>query len=298
MSIVNANCMMSQIGLYTDVVNIINDYTHGDKAYWKGKYHYVMYEMNNEFEKHYRLKEKDSIQARLLRVINFATRKKIACVIQQYSECITNESKTKSIYDNIQHYNVVGIHRVVFDKLVFRLKQMMRVKQYNTYHYKSIFPPNILINITSKLMRHINDYNHTEYQCYIGNNCKKVWSTKINWGTRKIQEEKNIICKEIQKLYIKKQICIQNIKEATCNEFISHYKLTNNIKISCVNNISVRLILHVFNGKPIVVTKKICIDKKTSRLYVCNPVLKRKRLYADEKYIDCPSKMLKLYKNM
>ena len=298
MSINTTNCMMNQVGLYTDLVNIVNDYTHGDKAYWRGKYHSVVYEMTSEFEKQYRLRDNDTIQARLLRVVNFATRKKIACVIQQYSECITDDSKTISIHDNIERYNVVGLHRIAFDRLVFRLKQMMRVKSYNIYHYKSNFPPSIIINITSKLMRHINDYNHTEYQCYTGNDSKKLWPTKINWGTRKIQEEKKLISKEVKRLYLQKQLWIQTTKDASCNTFISHYKLTNTIKISYVNNFSVRLIVNIYNGKPVEVTKKICTDRKTGRLYVYNPIVKRRRLYADEKYINPPSKMYKLYKNM
>ena len=292
---VNANVLLNQCGIYTDLIRIVNDYTVGEKSYWKGKYESVVSELNFELKKEsYIYFRVDTFQARLNRTIANATRKKITCIVQQYGECIDNVAKTVSVQDYFNRYNVVGVHRVAFDNLVFKLKQMIRVKDYQVYKFKS----NFRFNITSKLLRHLNDYNHKEYQCYIGEDSKKLWPSKINWGDRIIQQRKRSICNEVKAIYDMKQHMVRIMEQQTENMFIDKYNLTSTVKISHVNNKSVRVRVHTFNGKKVEVTKKISQDKKTNRLYICDPVFKKRRLYADEKYVECPPKYLTLYKNM
>ena len=292
---VNANVLLNQCGIYTDLIRIVNDYTVGEKSYWKGEYESVVSELNFELKKEsYIYFRVDTFQARLNRTIANATRKKITCIVQQYGECIDNVAKTVSVQDYFNRYNVVGVHRVAFDNLVFKLKQMIRVKDYQVYKFKS----NFRFNITSKLLRHLNDYNHKEYQCYIGEDSKKLWPSKINWGDRIIQQRKRSICNEVKAIYDMKQHMVRIMEQQTENMFIDKYNLTSTVKISHVNNKSVRVRVHTFNGKKVEVTKKISQDKKTNRLYICDPVFKKRRLYADEKYVECPPKYLTLYKNM
>ena len=292
---VNANVLLNQCGIYTDLIRIVNDYTVGEKSYWKGKYESVVSELNFELKKEsYIYFRVDTFHARLNRTIANATRKKITCIVQQYGECIDNVAKTVSVQDYFNRYNVVGVHRVAFDNLVFKLKQMIRVKDYQVYKFKS----NFRFNITSKLLRHLNDYNHKEYQCYIGEDSKKLWPSKINWGDRIIQQRKRSICNEVKAIYDMKQHMVRIMEQQTENMFIDKYNLTSTVKISHVNNKSVRVRVHTFNGKKVEVTKKISQDKKTNRLYICDPVFKKRRLYADEKYVECPPKYLTLYKNM
>lgn len=300
---VNANVLLKQVGIYTDLINIVNDYTVGERSFWKGKYESVVSELNSEYEKEERFRRdlnnySDTLQTRLGRVIAFATRKKIACITQQYGECINDTAKTKSVQDYFKRYNVVGIHRVAFDNLVFKLKQMVRVKDYEVYKFKTNSPPSFQINITSRLMRHLNDYSHEEYECYIGEDSKKVWPTKINWGDRVIQQRKRIVCNQVRSIYDMKQQWSRIMKQQSENNFINNYNLRNNVKISYINQKSIRVYVNTFNGKPVQVTKKILQDKKTERFYICDPVHKKRRLYADQKFIDCPSEYSTLYKNM
>ena len=300
---VNANVLLNQRGIYTDLIRIVNDYTVGDRVFWKGKYDSVVSELNSELEKEMRFRRdinnySDTFQTRLGHNIAFATRRKIACITQQYGECIRDGAKTMNLHESFKRYNVVGIHRVAFDNLVFKLKQMVRVKDYRVYKFKSNFPPSFEINITSKLRRHMNDYNYKEYQCYIGEDSTKLWPTKINWGDRKIQQQKRSICNEVKANYDMKQHWVRIMENQTENRFSENYQLTPTVKISHVNEKSIRVRVNTFDGKPVEVTKKISQDKKTNRLYICDPVLKKRRLYADKKYVHCPSKYLTLYKNM
>jgi len=301
---VNANVLLNQAGIYTDLINIVNDYTVGDNVFWKGKYNCVVSELEGEFQQELSIRTdlhacmfSDTLQERLSRSIALATRKKIACIMQHYGECIHDRAKTLSIHDYFKRHNVVGIHRVAFDNLIFKLKQIMRVKDYKVYKYKSN-SQSFQFNITSKLLRHLNDYNHIEYQYYIGEDSHKLWTSKINWGDRFIQQRKRVICNEVRSIYDIKQKWVLIMKRQSENVFIKDYKLTNTVKISHVNLKSVRVSVNTFNGKIVEVTKKISRDKKTNRLYICDPVLQKRRLYADQKYLECPSKYLTLYRNM
>ena len=299
----NANVLLKQVGIYTELMNIVNDYTVGERSFWKGKYDSVVSELNSELEKEKRFRRdinnySDTFQARLGRIIAFSTQRKIACITQRYGECINDTAKTMSVQDYFKRYNVVGIHRIAFDNLVFRLKQMIRVKDYKVYKFKSNSPPIFQINLTSRLMRHLNDYSHEEYECYIGEDSNKLWPTKMNWGDRKIQQQKRIICNEIKAKYDMKQHWVRIMKKQTENRFSENYQLTPTVKISHVNEKSIRVRVNTFDGKPVEVTKKISQDKKTNRLYICDPVLKKRRLYADKKYVHCPSEYLTLYKTM
>ena len=215
-----------------------------------------------------------------------------------YSESCNNNEKTASIYENFKRYGVVGIHRVAFDNLVFRLKQMMKVKDYKTYEYKSVHHMRFGFEITPKLIRHISNYNHTEYECYISPDKSKIWPSKMAWGNREIQQSKRKLGKELDSIRKNKQMWIHIEEQQTQNQFYTNFKLANNIKISHVNDKSVRVSVSTFDGKPVEVTKKIGQDKKTTRLYICHPVLKKRRLYADEKFLDCPPQMHTLYKNI
>jgi len=132
------NSIFSQCGLYTDLISIVNDYSIGDLSHWKGKYDSVIHELNTENEQFQRNIWECTIQEKLNKLICHSSRNKIACIMHVYSESCNNNEKTASIYENFKRYGVVGIHRVAFDNLVFRLKQMMKVKDYKTYEYKSV----------------------------------------------------------------------------------------------------------------------------------------------------------------
>lgn len=290
----NANTLLRQVGIYTDLINLVNDYTVGEKSYWKGKYESVMHELIKEFEEG----QIDTIQEKLGRKIGYATRKKLACIMQQYDGVINESEKTVSVYDHLKRYGIVGIHRVAFDKLVFKVKQMLKVKNYNSYHYKSNYPPSFMFHINGKLMRHLYDYNHTEYECYIHGDKSKIWISKMCWGNRVIQQCKQKIGKNLCSIREKKTKWLLKRKQETENNFCVKFQLANNVKISYVNEKSVRVSVNKFDGKPVEVTKKICEEKKTNRLYICHPVLKKRRLYADKKYMHYPEEMFALYKNM
>lgn len=296
MMMTSINATLSKCGLYSDLINLVNDYSVGNRCYWKGKYDYVMQELMKEFEGN----QIDTIQKMQMlgRKIGYATRRKLACIMQQYDGGINDCEKTTSINDNLKRYGVVGIHRVAFDKLIFKVKQMMKVKNYESYHYKSNYPPSFMFHIHSKLLRHIYDYNHTEYECYFIQDKSKTWISKMAWGNWQTQQIKQNIGKKIKSIRKKKQVWMQVKRNETENTFSVNFNLANNIKISNVNKKSVRVSVNQFDGKPVEVTKKIGEDKKTNRLYICHPVLKKRRLYADEKYMCCPPEMLTLYKNM
>ena len=296
------NDILSQGGLYTVLVNLVNDYTVGEHTHWKGKYGYVIRELNTEFEQFRKnrgvIGKEDTIQAKLCRTIGYSTRKKIACIVHLYGVSVNNHEKTVSIHDNFKKYGVVGIHRVAFDNLVFKVKQMIKVKDYKMYQYKSNNHSSFEFCITPKLMRHIHDYQHTEYECYINHDISKVWPSKMAWGNREIQQSKRKLGKELESIRKNKQMWIHIEGQQTQNQFYDNFKLANNIKISHVNDKSVRVSVNTFDGKPVEVTKKIGQDKKTDRLYICHPVLKKRRLYADEKFISYPPKLFTLYKNI
>lgn len=292
------NSILNQCGLYTDLIRMVNDYTVGDLLHWKGKYNSVIHELKQEFKEFKPVRRSDTIQRRLANKLGYSVRRKLACIIQCYGESVNDNEKTTSIQDYFKKYSVVGIHRIAFDNLVFILKQMMKVKDYNIYNYKSNYPPSFNFHISLKLMRHLNDYNHTEYECYINHDKTKIWTSKMPWGNRETQQCKQKIGKELCSIREKKLKWIIAKEQQTNNNFKEKYKLASNIKISHVNVKSVRVSVNTFDGKHVEVTKKISEDKKTNRLYICHPVLKKRRLYADEKYIHFPQKYLTLYKNM
>lgn len=283
------NATLTNCGLYTDIINLVNDYTVGDSSYWKGKYDSVTNEL---------ITEKSESTFVLGRKLSYQTRRKIACIMQMYSDSVNNHEKTASIYDNFKRYGVVGIHRVAFDNLVFKVKQMMKVKNYTIYKYKSNCPPSFDFHISPKLLRHICDYNHTEYECYFVQDKRKMWISKMNWGNREFQQMKRKIGNEIKLMRKKKKQWAQIKKDEKENSFAINFKLTNKIKIMHINQKSVRIRVNIGDGKHVLVTKKINQDEKSERYYICDPVIKKRRLYADEKYMECPSVMMTLYKNM
>ena len=118
------------------------------------------------------------------------------------------------------------------------------------------------------------------------------------WGDRETQQCKQKIGKELCSIRERKHKWIVAMERQTNNNFKEKYQLACNIKISHVNDKSIRVSVNTFDGKRVEVTKKISEDKKTNRLYICHPVLKKRRLYADEKYIHCPPKYFTMYKNM
>lgn len=293
----STNTLLNEVGIYTDLINLVNDYTVGENSYWKGKYKVVVSQMNH-VSKRKPPHDSDTLPTSLGQIIGRMTRKKIRCVINQYVESINNNNKTATVWELFRRYRVVGIHRVVFDNLVFKLKQMIKVKNYKVYKFKSNIGSNFDLKITPKLLRHLNDYNHSEYECYTNTDESKLWMTRMCWGSRETQQLKRKLCGEIKSLQSKKQEWVKIKKQETENTFLVGYNLAHNIKILHVNQKSVRVSINAFDGKPVQVTKVVGKDKKTDRFYICNPILKKRRIYADEKYLHCPEKMFTLYKNM
>ena len=302
---VNANVLLNQAGIYTDLIRMINDYTVGDRVFWKGKYDSVIHELKTLFTLTDRnWYDMESLIRNLNEKRQIDSWRKIHCVMQYYTTSLNDSDKTASIYDLFNKHGVIGLYRVAFDNIVFKMKQRARVKQYDDYSCSVLFfkvTPKLFFKATPKLLRHIHDYNHTEYECYYNFNritSIPIWVSKFNWGSRYVQTNIRAVCNQITTISETKRKWIVVKNRQTNNNFKAKYKLASNIKISHVNDKSVRVSVNTFDGKHMEVTKKIGEDKKTKRLYICHPVLKKRRLYADEKFIHCPPKYFTLYKNM
>ena len=101
----------------------------------------------------------------------------------------------------------------------------------------------------------------------------------------------NNICKELHSIRNKKAKIVLVKRRENENNFVScEYKLGSGLDIINVNNKSIRV--KVEHNE---VTKKISQDNKTGRYYINDPVNKGQRLYADEKYVECDSKLFSLY---
>lgn len=301
------NEILSSCGLYKDLINIVAEYTTGDMSYWRGKYDSVVSEIVFKTKNEYRLNDVEDdclnkLPAKLMRHIQRGCQAKINCVMQDYNTPVKNLNRTLSVNDMFEKYGIVGMYRVMFDNIVFKIKQKMRVK--NSNKFKS---SNLDFIFTPKILRHLHNYNHTEYESYFSNNTKPLWDSnatplwisKVDWGYRDVQINMRMMCKQIRSICEKKHKWIAMEAQSKENNFGIHdYKLANNIKIVNVNNKSIRVHVHTFDGKRIEITKTIGEDKKTKRLYICNPLHKKQRLYADEKFLHYPTTMYTLYKNM
>ena len=259
----------------------VNDFTLGTKMYWKGKYDFVVSEL------YVTVKPNRSTWLSVLKSkLRSDIKKKVRSIIYHYiaphhylSKNIIpkNNGKTYSVSEILKQDNIVNLYRIAFDKMVLRIKN-----EEGNASSESI----------GKLLRHINDYNHTEYLCCFNNKRNKSnWTSKMNWGSVKYQNIMNNICKEIHSIRNKKAKIVLVKRRENENNFVSsEYKLSSEVDIIRVNNKSV--CVKVANNE---VTKKIIEDKKTKRCYINDPVKKGKRLYADEKYVKCDSKLFSLY---
>jgi len=287
--------------LNDDVIYLINEYVHGDRKYWKGKYEQVADEMkkegpiirkSNEF---FANKNGFSFLFRtsLVRDLSDQFPKKINCIFSCY-EVMTDSCKTLTINDCLDKYGVIGIYRVMFDNIVFKLKQITKIASIIRYRI-NINNKAIYLNINSKLLRHLHDYNYCEYDCYVTRDSKRwTWQTKMNWGDLYIQMHKRDICSEIRNLKLKKQMIEFDIEQAKTNMFEEGYKLRPYIEIIKVNNKTIRISVKKLKYNKTML-KQINKNKISERIYIIDPITKS-RLYADEKYKE--SHISLLYQNM
>ena len=281
--------MMTSIGLYTDVIGLINDYCSGDRAYWKRYYDQVVFNMNCFFDaKSLKFmspqREADPFLAdmrkMLCKYLRRSIRRKIRVIIN-FAEMRGDGRKTVSITDTLYHYKVVGIHRVAFDRAVRRINQIMRLTEGGEYMYNMNVNSPMLLEVSRRLFRHLQDYNYTEYVSIF--NCRlRLWAIKMDWGTGDVQTQKRAVNKEIREESFRRVRKRNMIEQETENTFAVGYSLDSGITIINVNHKSISV-----NVSGMTVNKKVGTDKNTGRVYICNPVVKRRRLYADEKkYIE------------
>lgn len=280
----NSNAMMTNFGLYTDVIGLINDYCSGDRKYWKRKYDQVIYNMNCFFDRNSdyfvsRPQGQDPFFADIRKILYQYQRKVIRSKIRSvihFAQSLGDGNKTSSITEILYQYKVLGIYRVAFDRAVRRITQTMGLTQAGVYMYNMNINKPMFLEISRPVFRHLQDYNYTEYMSIF--NCRfNLWAVKMDWGTRDIQTKKQAINNKIKQEGISRKRKRDMIEQETENVFLKGYAL-DNIEIHSVHQKSVT----VFVGG-IFSNKKIGVDKKTGRVYICNPKVKRARLYADEK---------------
>jgi hypothetical protein len=280
----NSNTIMTSLGLYTDVIGMVNDYCNGDRDYWKSKYDQVLFRLKCLLSKHFETivlrPQDDPFMANIRKALYDYQRKVIRRKISSVIHCAQSQgdgNKTRSIADILHQYNVVGIYRVAFDIAVRRISQTMGLTQWGEYMYKININNPMLLEISRQLFRHLQDYNYTEYMSIF--RCRwKLWAIKMDWGTRDIQTIKQAINKEIKQEGINRKRKRDMIEQETDNSFAVGYRLGSKFIIRSINQKSITVYV-----AGMIVNKKVNTEKKTGRIYICNPVLKRTRLYADEK---------------
>lgn len=281
----NSNAIMANFGLYTDVIGLINDYCSGDRDYWKSKYDQVMFNMNCFFDRNSdyfvsRPQEQDPFFADIRKILYEYQRKVIRSKIRSVIHCAASRgdgNKTSSIADILYRYKVVGIYKVAFDRAVRRISQTMGLTQFGGYMYNININKPMLLEISRPVFRHLQNYNYTEYMSIF--NCKwKLWAIKMDWGTRDIQTKKQATNKEIRQEGINRKRKRDMIEQETENTFAVGYTLASRVLIRSIHQKSITI-----RVAGMVLNKRVNTDKKTGRIYICNPILKRTRLYADEK---------------
>jgi hypothetical protein len=277
----NTNAMMTNLGLYSDVIGLINEYCNGDRQYWRSKYDQVVFTLGR-LKFHSSSSRKmdpflSDTRKKLCRIQRKIIRRKIRVVLES-SDILCNGRKTVSIKYTLDRYNVVGIYRIAFDKAVDRIIRTMRITQsfYYTYIMNINRDKDTRIGISQRLFRHLQDYNYTEFVNIFS--CRyKLWAVKLDWGTLDMQAQKRKINTEILNEGIKRKRKQYMIEQETENILAVGYRFGVDIDIIRVHKKSINLM-----AGDKVVNKRINVDKKTGRIYICNP-LKKGRLYADEK---------------
>ena len=225
-------------GLYDDIIHAINDYTCGEKHDWKIKYGNVVKELN-------------SVSSDYLININQLT-DKLYLNIEYKMRFIINDHfnsdercKTHSIYERFIEYDVVGIYRVIFDCMIFKIKQQLKVLSFSTTRsnnpelntnyiiYKHFPFKNNPIKLTQSFCRHIHDYNYNEYMYAINHNeIHQKWTYKFNWGSYDLQYNRYNVSEQIKSIKYNKNKIKSLLLHAHTNNFMnSIYSLKSDIHI-------------------------------------------------------------------
>lgn len=188
----------NDFGLYDDVIHVIQDFIVGDINYWKKKYDNVVLEMNTLFTSnrpcfdytqglyyyHYYDDFANIFRKQLITKINYTISKKIS-IIFQYMKVHFNDDNVNddhindddnvndwkndtnmSINDILCKFEMYGIYRIVFDKLIYKILQYSKSRPNKCIYLFKMTNSinNFNITFTSNVIQQLYNYYH-QYYC-------------------------------------------------------------------------------------------------------------------------------------